>query len=159
MAFGKIFVVFVLPVILSVTLASAVMADVLDKPGRELQMWPPQSSSDGHGSPSTHVPFDDRIQIVGLEASYATSETLDVRIVIDDESFDCGDLYITIRDSGNVTLTQKAFFSQCFADGGDDLPVGTEFTAVVALPDSYTLSAEMRTATDSISALGEFTVE
>lgn len=161
MASGKIFVVFVLPVILSVTLASAVMADVLDKPGRELQMWPPQSSSlGGHGAPDLHdVSSDDRIQIMGLEASYSTSDTLDIRISVNDATFDCGDLYITIRDSNNVTLTQKAFFSQCFVSGNDDLPIDTEFTATIALSDSYTLSAEMRNATDSISALGDFTVE
>ena len=46
MASKKIFVVFVLPVIFSLAFGSAVMADILQKPDRELNMWP-MSSSEG----------------------------------------------------------------------------------------------------------------
>ena len=40
MATKRIFVVFVLPVIFSIIFGSAVMADILQKPDRELNMWP-----------------------------------------------------------------------------------------------------------------------
>ena len=40
----KVLVVFVLPVIFSLIFGSAVMADILQKPDRELNMWPISSS-------------------------------------------------------------------------------------------------------------------
>ena len=49
MASKKIFVVFILPIIFSVAFASFVMSDILQKPDRELNMWP-MSSSEGHSS-------------------------------------------------------------------------------------------------------------
>ncbi len=46
MATKKVFVVFVLPAIFSLVFGSAVMADILQKPDRELNMWPISSSEE-----------------------------------------------------------------------------------------------------------------
>lgn len=166
MASLKIFVVFVLPIILSVTLATAVMADVLDKPNRDLQMWP-RPYSDGHGI-TVDLPnvVEQDIRIAGLESSYKVGEQIALWVTVTDLSFDCGDLYITIYDKhadagGNdgVALTQNAFFAQCFATDDVDLPVEDDFAVTIDSPGSYTVVAEVRVGADSISALGEFVIE
>ena len=40
MASKRLFVVFILPVIFSILVGSIVMADILEKPDRKLDMWP-----------------------------------------------------------------------------------------------------------------------
>lgn len=166
MASLKIFTVFVLPIILSVTLATAVMADVLDRPNRDLQMWP-QPHSDGHGiAADPPNAIEQGISIMGLERSYEAGAQIALWVAVTDLAFDCGDLYITIYDkhadgSGNdgVALTQKAFFAQCFATDDVDLPVEDDFTVTIDSPGPYTVVAEVRSGADSISALGEFVIE
>lgn len=160
MASRRTFVIFVLPIILSLSLATAVMADVLDKPGREMQMWPPQSSG-GHGTTYVPVPQspDDGIRIVGLSESYGAGGQIAVSVSVSDASFDCGDLYITIYDHGGEALAQEAFFEQCFADAGIDLPAEGNFEAAADSPGSYVIVAEMRHDGETISVPGEFVVE
>ena len=159
MASQRVFVVFVLPVILSVTLATAVMADILEKPDRSLQMWPPSSST--HGM-QTHVnSTEQNINIVGLEKSYTVDESFSIRVAVMDPSFDCGDLYITIHDaqSDDNVLVQRAFFEQCFVDDDADLPISDSFVASIDSSGSYVIKAEIYDDVDSISVQEEFTVE
>ena len=89
----KVLVVFVLPVIFSLIFGSAVMSDILQKPDRELNMWPISFSEE----PSFN---DTTIEIIGLLKQYSTSEHIEIQVKIDDSSFDCGDLYITIYSTG-----------------------------------------------------------
>jgi len=133
----KVFVVFVLPVIFSLIFGSAVMADILPKPDRELNMWP-MSSSEGFS------PYNTPIEIIGLSQQYSTSEPIEIKVKIDDSSFNCGDLYVTIYSIGkNDVITQGGFFEQCFEKGSTILPVGDEFSKVIDTPGSYELVAEM----------------
>ena len=137
MATKKVFVVFVLPVIFSLIFGSAVMADILQKPNRELNMWP-MSSSEGFSS------YNAPIEIIGLSKQYPTSEPIEIQVKIDDASFDCGDLYITIYSTGkNDVITQGGFFEQCFEKGSKILPVGDEFSKVIDTPGSYKIVVEM----------------
>ena len=137
MASKKIFIVFVLPVIFSILFGSAVMSDILQKPDRELNMWP-MSYSDGFSSPST------QIEIVGLSNQYSTSEPVEIQVKIDDSSFDCGDLYVTIYSSrNNDVITQGGFFEQCFEAESKLLPVGDEFSKVIDTSGSYKVVADM----------------
>ena len=69
-----------------------VLNDILQKPDRELNMLP-MYSSDGassHGS---------LIEIVGLSKQYSTSQPVEIQVMVDDDDFNCGDLYITIYSS------------------------------------------------------------
>jgi len=133
----KIFVVFVLPVIFSLVFGSVVMADILQKPNRELNMWP-ISSSEGFSS------YTAPIEIVGLSKQYSTSEPIEIQVKIYDASFDCGDLYVTIYSTGkNDVITQSGFFEQCFEKGSTILPVGDEFSQVIDTPGSYKIVVEM----------------
>lgn len=145
------FIVFVLPVILSIAFGSVVMGDVLQEPDRELNMMPSMSySGDSH---------DSDIKIIGLSKSYSSSEPVEVSIEVKDSSFDCGDLYITIY-SGKDVITQGGFFEQCFDERNELIPVGDEFSKIIDTPGSYQIVAEMISKDlKNISISEEFTVK
>jgi len=137
MATKKILVVFVLPAIFSLIFGSAVMAEILQKPDRELNLWPISSSERFSNN-------DDPIEIIGLSKQYSTSEPIEIQVKINDSSFDCGDLYVTIYSSEkNDVITQSGFFEQCFEQGSTILPVGDEFSKVIDSSGTYEIVAEM----------------
>ena len=131
----RLFVVFILPIIFSVIVGSIVMADTLQKPDRELNMWPMSHSETSHGS---------SIQIIDLSSQYSLSESIEIKVKITDSSFNCGDLYITIYNSekSNV-ITQGAFFEQCFNSESNLLPIDDKFSKVISTPGSYDLVVDM----------------
>jgi len=148
----KVFLVFGLPVILSVIFGSAVMNDILQEPNRELNMWPMSFSE----SPS----YDGIIEIIGLSNQYSTSEPVEIKIKVNDSSFDCGDLYVTIYSSGQNVVTQGGYFEQCFEEGNYLLPIGDTFSEIVDTPGSYEIVAEMVSKElKNISIRGVFTVK
>ncbi len=148
----RLFVVFILPIIFSVIVGSIVMADTLQKPDRELNMWPMSHSETSHGS---------SIQIIDLSSQYSVSESIEIKVKITDSSFNCGDLYITIYNSekSNV-ITQGAFFEQCFNDESNILPIDDKFSKVISTPGSYDLVVDMISKDlSNISTSGTFTVK
>ena len=148
----RLFVVFILPVIFSVIVGSIVMADTLQKPDRELNMWPMSNSETSHGS---------SIQIIGLSAQYSLSESIEIKVKVSDPSFNCGDLYITIYDSDKSNVvTQGAFFEQCFSSESNLLPINDKFSKVINTPGSYDLVVDMISKNlSNISTSGTFTVK
>ncbi len=152
MASSKVIIVFVLPVIFSIIFGSAVMADTLQKPDRELNMWPMTFSGN-----SSH---DSNIEIIGLENQYSVSEPVQIQVKINDSSFSCGDLYITIYTSGSSdVVTQGGFFNQCVKNG-NLLPNNDNFSKIVDSPGSYKIVADVvSTDLSNISTSGTFTVK
>lgn len=152
MASARVFVVFVLPVIFSIIIGTAVLSGVLQNPDRELNMWP-MSFSDGS---SSNTP----IQIIGLSKQYSTSVPVEIQVKIGDSSFRCGDLYITIYSSGKSdVITQGGFFEQCFEEN-NILPIGDSFSKVIETPGSYEIVTEMVSKDlKNISTRGTFTVK
>ena len=152
MASSKVIIVFVLPVIFSIIFGSAVMADTLQKPDRELNMWPMTFSGN-----SSH---DSDIKIIGLENQYSISEPVQIQVKINDSSFSCGDLYITIYASGSSdVVTQGGFFNQCVKNG-NLLPNNDNFSKIVDSPGSYKIVADVvSTDLSNISTSGIFTVK
>ncbi|MBT8252304.1 MAG: hypothetical protein KJO99_05695 [Nitrosopumilus sp.] len=149
----RIFLVFVLPVIFSIVFGSAVMNDILDKPGRELNMWP-MSFSEGFSSHKSPI------EIIGLAKQYSTTAPVEIQIEIDDASFDCGDLYVTIYSSSNDVITQGGYFEQCFDDVTGTIPINDEFSKIIDSPGSYEIVAEMVSKQlQTISTRGTFTVK
>ena len=148
----RLFVVFILPIIFSVIVGSIVMADTLQKPDRELNMWPMSNSETSHGSP---------IQIIGLSSQYSISESIEIKVKISDSSFNCGDLYITIYNSEKINvITQGAFFEQCFNSESNLLPIDNKFSKVISTPGSYDLVVDMISKDlSNISTSGIFTVK
>jgi len=154
MASKRVFIVFVLPVIFSIVFGTAVLSDVLQKPDRELNMWP-MSSSEGFSSNSSPI------QIIGLSKQYSPSEPVEIQVKVSDSSFNCGDLYVTIYSSGKSdVITQGGFFEQCFEKGNNILPIGDTFSKVIETPGSYEIVIEMISKTlNNISTRGTFTVK
>ena len=153
MASKRILIVFVLPLIFSIVFGSIVMGDILQKPDRELNMWP-MSYSEGF------LPHNPSIKIIGLAKQYSTSVPIEIQIKIDDSSFNCADLYITIYSSVNDVVTQGGFFEQCFENGNFIIPVGDEFSKIIDTPGSYTITAEMVSKQlQSVSTRETFTVK
>ena len=152
MATSRQLVVFVLPVIFSIIFGSAVMADTLQKPDRELNMWPMASqNSISHNSP---------IQIIGLLTHYSVSEPIEIQVKINDVSYSCGDLYITIYPDGKSdAVTQAGFFNQCFKNG-NLLPIDDTFSKIINTPGSYQIVADL-VSKDllNISTTGIFTIK
>ena len=148
----RLFVVFILPIIFSVIVGSIVMADTLQKPDRELNMWPMSHSETSHGS---------SIQIIDLSSQYSLSEPIEIKVKISDSSFNCGDLYITIYNSEkNNVITQGAFFEQCFNSESNLLPIDDKFSKVISTPGSYDLVVDMISKDlSNISTSGIFTVK
>ena len=165
MASKRVFIVFVLPVILSIIFGSAVLSDVLQKPGRELNMWP-MSNFEGTGTHSAPIEGLDTsgsspIEIIGLSKQYSTTEPVEIQVKVGDSSFSCGDLYITIYSSGKSdAITQGGFFEQCFESGSNIIPAGEEFSKVIDIPGSYDIVTEMVSKQlKTISTKGTFTVK
>ncbi len=163
MASKRVFIVFVLPVILSIIFGAAVLSDVLQKPDRELNMWP-MSNLEGSGT-SHSAPIEgldtSPIEIIGLSKQYSTTEPVEIQVKVGDSSFSCGDLYITIYSSGKSdAITQGGFFEQCFESGSNIIPVGEEFSKVIDTPGSYDIVTEMVSKQlKTISTKGTFTVK
>ena len=89
-------------------------------------------------------PIEAQIEIVGLAKQYSRAEPIEIQVKVTDPSFDCGDLYITIYSSDkNDVITQGGFFTQCFENGNNLLPVGDKFSKVVDTSGSYKITADM----------------
>ncbi len=165
MASKRVFIVFILPVILSIIIGSAVLSDVLQKPDRELNMWPMSNSEVGtsHSSPieDTDTSNNSPIEIVGLSKQYSTTEPIEIQVKVGDSSFSCGDLYITIYLSGKSdAITQGRFFEQCFESDSNIIPVGEDFSKIINTSGSYDIVTEMVSKQlKNISTKGTFTVK
>lgn len=149
------FVVFLLPVILSLLIGSLVMGEVLQEPERELNMWPFEDSG---------IVSSGAIKISGLEKQYLVSEPIEIEISVTDLAFDCGDLYITIYDLSTTpkqVVTQSGFFDQCFNRNNGILPVDDEFSETVDVAGQYELEIEMNDKhyKKTITANGRFTIK
>ena len=153
MATSRQLVVFVLPVIFSIIFGSAVMADTLQKPDRELNMWPMSSSENS----SSH---NSDLKIIGLSNQYLVSEPIEIQVKVNDISFSCGDLYITIYTSGKSdVVTQGGFFNQCL-ENGNLFPINDKFSKLITVPGSYQIVADIvSNDLSNISTSGIFTVK
>ena len=152
MVSSKLIVVFVLPVVFSIIFGSAVMADTLQKPDRTLNMWPMTFS--GYSS------HDSDIEIIGLANQYSVEEPVQIQVKINDSSFTCGDLYITVYASeSSDVVTQGGFFNQCVKNG-DLFPINDKFSKIITVPGSYQITVDIVSSDlSNISTSGTFTIK
>ena len=129
------------------------MADTLQKPDRELNMWPMSSSENS----SSH---NSDLKIIGLSNQYLVSEPIEIQVKVNDISFSCGDLYITIYTSGKSdVVTQAGFFNQCI-ENGTLFPINDKFSKIITVPGSYQIVADIvSNDLSNISTSGIFTVK
>lgn len=152
MATSLVYVVFVLPIVLSIAFGTVVMADVLQSPDRELNMWPMGNSE--------IMKNDEDISIIGLENQYSISSPVQIQVKIDDSQFDCGDLYVTVY-SGKHIVTQSGFLKQCFDENNSLLPVDDDFSEIIDKPGQYDLVVKMtdQNQKSTITTSGKFTIK
>jgi len=131
--------VFLFPVIISLALGSFVMAEVLNEPERELNMWPFKFSG-------TAKVQSDSIKIISVQQEYSSTTPINIQVSVTDPTFDCGDLYITIYDlnsSPKQVVTQSGYFGQCFQKENLMLPVDDEFSEKIGDSGQYEIVAEI----------------
>ena len=154
MARGVLYVVFVVPVVLSIIFASSVLGQVLQEPDRELNMMQFEISD-------RPITYSKVIGIIGLESSYTTSTPIEIQVSITDEKFDCGDLYVTIYGAtSKAVVTQSGYFGQCFGKN-TVLPIDDDFSETIDEPGNYEIKVEMydKQQQNIISTVGKFSVK
>ncbi len=151
------YLIFLVPIIISVAFASFVMSDILAESDRELNMWQFQ------GSGISKVSTSD-IALVGIQKEYSTNSPVSFEIRVNNLDFDCGDLYITIYEksiSSNKVFSQNGFFEQCFVKDNSLLPVDDEFSEVINVRGSYEVLVEIsdKNQKEKISSRAKLTVK
>ncbi|HJW20531.1 MAG TPA: hypothetical protein VJ571_08260 [Candidatus Nitrosotalea sp.] len=160
MAVKKIaYVVFIFPVIVSLIFGGYVLSDVLGQPDRQLNMWQFKVTSD-----IGQQQGDKQIRLINLVSNYTVSTPLNFSVMVNDTSFDCGDLYMTIYDpneSPKQVIVQHAYFTQCFAQTNSSLPIQDTFSSVIDKPGIYQIVAQMKDKTNqnSISVMANIRVQ
>ena len=139
MAKSSIFLIYLLPIVLSVSLGTAVMAETLSDSERELNFL--QFGGEGHISSSKTD-----IQLIGFSSEIIQNSNLEFSITFSNSDFNCGDLYITIYDvstSEKQVLTQSGYLKQCFIQNNNILPVGESYSELISKPGLYEIYVEI----------------
>jgi len=150
---GVTYTVFVLPVVLSFIFGTLVMAGILQEPGRELNLM--QSAVE-------EISENEEVKIFGLRSQYSTSKPIEIQVSINDLSFSCGDLYVTIYRVGNdKSITQSGYFKQCYDSKSSFLPIDDQFSETINTPGNYELVVDMldKDQKNSITTSAKFTVK
>ena len=132
------FVIYILPIVLSASLGSAVMAETLNSSDRELNFL--QFGGEGYTSSKSGI------NLVGYSSDIVQNSNLEFSIDFSDQDFNCGDLYITIYDvstSEKQVLTQSGFLKQCFIQNNNKLPVGENFSELISKSGNYEIHVEI----------------
>ena len=130
------------------------MVDILQEPGRELNLMRFGSIAEN--------PNNENIEIFGLKTQYSVSEPIEIQISVNDPSFSCGDLYVTIYPSGDETaLTQSGYFKQCFDAKNSFLPIDDTFSEKIGTPGKYEIVVDIldKNQKNSITTREKFTVK
>ena len=131
--------VYILPIVLSVSLGTAVMAETLNSSDRELNLL--QFGDESYSSSSTSG-----INLVGFNNEIIQNTNLEFTIKFSNSEFNCGDLYITIYDVNNSekqVLTQSGYLKQCFIQNNNILPVGENYSELISNPGNYEIYIEI----------------
>ena len=133
------FAIYVLPIVLSVSLGTAVMAETLSSPDRELNLL--QFGGEGYSTTAKNG-----ISLVGFNTELVQNSNLEFSINFSNSDFNCGDLYITIYDvstSEKQVLTQSGYLKQCFIQNNDVLPVGENYSELISESGTYEIYIEI----------------
>ena len=137
------FVIYVLPIVLSVSLGTAVMAETLNDSDRELNFLQfGEKSSTTSSSPNS----TSQLSIVGFSSEITQNSNLEFSVKVTNSNFNCGDLYITIFDvstSDKQVLTQSGFLNQCFIENNNMLPVNENYSELISKSGTYEIFVEI----------------
>ena len=130
---------YILPIVLSVSLGTAVMAETLSDSNRELNFL--QFGGEGYTSSSKN-----EISLVGFNTEITQNSNLEFGIKLSNSDFNCGDLYITIYDvstSEKQVITQSGYLKQCFIQNNNTLPVGEKYSELIIESGTYEIYVEI----------------
>ena len=129
------------------------MAEALNDPERELDMWQFDASS---SSTQQHM----QLSVIGLDKTYSTSEKIEFEIKVKDSNFECGDLYITIFE-GEQVITQSGFMKQCFMQQNQNIPLDDKYSEIITEPGKYKIHIEIfdNNYNNSLSYVANITVK
>ena len=133
------FAIYILPIVLSVSLGTAVMAETLSDSDRELNFL--QFGGEGYTSSSKTD-----IRLIGYSSEITQNSNLEFSIKLSNSDFNCGDLYITIYDVSNSekqVLTQSGYLKQCFIQNNNTLPVGEIYSELISKSGTYEIHVEI----------------
>tara|TARA_B100000686_G_C16284253_1_gene710377 strand:- start:157 stop:630 length:474 start_codon:yes stop_codon:yes gene_type:complete len=133
------FVVYILPIILSASLGTAVMAETLNNSDRELNFL--QFGGENYISSSNN-----EISLVNFNNELTQNSNLEFTINFSNADFNCGDLYITIYDvttQEKQILTQSGYLKQCFVQNNNILPVGENYSELLSKSGTYEIYIEI----------------
>ena len=156
------YVVFVFPVAISMILGGYVLSNVLAQPDRHLNMWQINLNFSFATGP-TQIGSKD-IRIANLNSSYPLSAPLGFTVRVNDTTFNCGDLYMTIYNMSSVpksVVAQNAYFNQCFAQANSTLPLTGPFSPAVNSTGTYQIEADMKdkSYTKDINVTATFNIQ
>ncbi|MDC0159746.1 hypothetical protein OAJ55_03560 [Candidatus Nitrosopelagicus sp.] len=132
------FVIYILPIVLSVSLGTAVMAETLNSSDRELNFL--QFGGEAYIRTTDEISFD------GFNSEIAQNSNLEFGLKVSNPDYDCGDLYITIYEistSEKQIFTQSGYLKQCFIQNNNTLPVGESYSELISKPGSYEIHIEI----------------
>ena len=152
------YIIFVVPVVISFIFGGYVLSDVLGQPDRQLNMWQFKFVT------APQQVGDKDIRIVNFMDSYSIATPLSFTVRVNNTSFDCGDLYMTVYgldSSPKLVISQNAYFSQCFVQGNSTLPVNDIFSPAINRTGLYQIVAEMKDKSyqNSINVTANFRVQ
>ena len=133
------FAIYILPIVFSVSLGTAVMAETLSDSERELNFL--QFDGKDYATTSTNG-----LSLIGFSSEIAQNSNLEFSITFSNSDFNCGDLYITIYDvstSEKQVLTQSGYLKQCFIQNNNVLPVGENYSELISKPGLYEIYVEI----------------
>ena len=136
---SSVYIIYILPIVLSVSLGTAVMAETLGSTERELNFL--QFGGEGYDSNSKN-----EINLVGIDSEITQNSNLEFSINFSNSDFNCGDLYITIYDvstSEKHILTQSGYLKQCFVQNNNTLPVGENYSELISKSGTYEIHVEI----------------
>jgi hypothetical protein len=150
--------VFLFPVVIGMAFGTFVLAGVLTQYDREINMWPFESPT-----APTHTEKGE-IEIQGLLKQYTVSAPIEIKVLVSNSNFNCGDLYITIYDtktSPKQVVAQNGFFSQCFSTNNLALPIDDTFSEKIDKAGEYEMVIEMndKDYKNTITATAKFRVQ
>jgi hypothetical protein len=132
-------VIYILPIVLSVSLGTAVMAETLSSSDRELNFL--QFGGEVYNTRDTSG-----ISFIGFNSEIAQNSNLEFSLEFSNSDFNCGDLYITIYEittSEKQVFTQSGYLKQCFTQNNNILPVGENYSELIPKSGTYEIHIEI----------------
>ncbi len=130
------FIVFLLPLVSTFMFGTLVMGEILKLPDRELNLL----------QFNEEQIQNDVMIMEGIQSEYEKSSPININIIIEDASFECGDLFLSINKiyhDKTELITQSGFFGQCFQQNDYMLPIDDEFIEIIDIPGEYEIVAQM----------------